>query len=97
MRPLLLAANHVSWWDGFVLREVLGFSDDLVVGQGSGIGYRISGIGEQEATAAAEVTMPPIAVSFAEYGEVLRPDWVIARPVNERSPNSDTRYPILNL
>ena len=21
-RPLLLAANHVSWWDGFVLREV---------------------------------------------------------------------------
>ena len=21
-RPLLLAANHVSWWDGFILREV---------------------------------------------------------------------------
>ena len=55
-------------WVAFVLREVLGFPDEVLLGGDAGGGQAIPA---------------GLAVTVAEQGETLRPDWVIGQEVGK--------------
>ncbi|MEI7768650.1 MAG: hypothetical protein WCI67_01615, partial [Chloroflexales bacterium] len=82
-------AIHTAWVR-FVLRDVLGFPDELLWGSG----FRVQGSGANPASVDT-YTLPQIAVTVAEHGEVLRPDVVIARAPSGLNPESRTLTPRL--
>jgi len=77
-------------WVRFVLRDVLGFPDELIWGSG----FRVQGPGS-DPSQEGNYTLPPIAVAIAEHGETLRPDIVIARPAGGLNPGPQTLTPRL--